>query len=278
MNPACEAICDIIPDLKSRFSNILYDYRPKKYDYKDAAWTKDDLRDGQKIGEFVVAEITTLSTPSSTTTVYGRKVDKGICYRIADEYDVEIEYCTMMAPVPLSLEELIDFIDGAEVKDEISVRGLAIYYTVYNYRLLLEEMYRPSYEIIEALLEELSGFTIVESTYYDELGSHYDSIFCNWATEALEEWAVPISGYDCERLFELIERRDSGLSDRLKAKYGDDVNNCHFYSLLNCEEANKVDYLFDFANWGEVTAETKSKYKKKRGRGKMKNGTKTPKP
>lgn len=192
--------------------------------------------------------------PSSTTTVYGRKSKQGITYRIVAEGG--FEYSKMNTPGPLSLGELVDFIDGTwVVADEIC--GIAIGFNVYNYKILREDMDEPSSELIKDV-EELRDFTTVHSEYYDQLSSHYDYIFDEWANDVLAEWDGEESEVDGEEdnqtthsscmpwLFEVINSRDSEPAAQLKAKHGNHVNNLHFYWMLNCEEATKVDYLLRF--------------------------------
>ena len=51
-------------------------------------------------------------------------------------------------------------------------------------------MDEPSSELIKDV-EELRDFTTVRSEYYDQLGSHYDYIFDEWANDVLAEWDRP---------------------------------------------------------------------------------------
>jgi hypothetical protein len=230
---------DTAPYLKRRFSSLNYEFRPNKYDYKDVAWKDEDLREGQKIGEFCVAEITTLSSPSSTITVFGKKMKNGIRYRIADEYGTVLINSTLTTAGPLSLGELIDFIDSAG--EEADKLGIAIYYNIYNYQLLRDEMYNPTYEAIEDAVEQCKSFTEVNSQYYAQLEKHYERVYSEWASNALGGSEEPI---DIESItINFIELHNPALAERLNAKYGDQVNNPRFYYMLNCEEANSVDYL-----------------------------------
>ena len=246
MNTTNKSIYDTTPYLKRRFKGIRYGYRPKKYDYEDARWAACDLREFQKVGEFVIATIMTDSTLGSATSIYGKKVKEGIRYRIMGEEGAELPNCTMTAPGPLSLGELINFIDGAGVDCNNGERGLAIDYTAYNYRVLLEEMHEPTYEMVEELVAECMGFTSLESPYYKQLRSHYSYIYDGWASDMLSEWEISVTPQSLgTRLFQLIYNEDRELAGHLNAKYGDDVNNLNFYNLLSCEEANSVDYLID---------------------------------
>jgi hypothetical protein len=181
-----KSIYDTTPYLKRRFKGIRYGYRPKKLACVDPEWD-DDIREGQQPGESIIAEITTYSMPSSTTSVYGKNSEQGISYRIAGEGGYE--FSKMDSPCPLSLGELVDFIDGTWVVTD-DICGIAIGFNVYNYQILREDGNESSSELIKDV-EELRGFTTVHSEYYDQLSSHYDYIFDEWANDMLTELGRP---------------------------------------------------------------------------------------
>jgi hypothetical protein len=181
--------CDPTPYLKKRFRGIRYGYRPKRYNYSDAAWSDYSLKDWQKIGEFLIAEINILSIPPVNITVFGGRLKEGIRYRIANQAGPAFAHSTITAPGPLSLGELIDFINGSGEEDE--KLGVAILYEVYNNRflpdifnnlILPEVRLGPLSEMGKDMFDHLKDFMFnrIITPYYKQLRVHYENVYSEW--------------------------------------------------------------------------------------------------
>ena len=118
--------------------------------------------------EVEIARIDLNSTTADVISIRARRQPEGIGYRVVDEYGTEFSLEREDSPKPLTLGELIEFIDGTSHPDLAG--GLALGYNEMNASCSGD---RESYR----------HFTRVSSNVYPQLWEHYDSVFEEWANE-----------------------------------------------------------------------------------------------
>lgn len=116
----------------------------------------------QMRGEVEIARVTLASTTQDVVSVRARKGKNRIRYRVVDEYGGETlsGRNARTSLRPLTLGQLIDFLDGAWSIREV-VTG--------------NEM--------ECDVGEMRSFVTVSSPFYRHLATHYDRCFVAWAGE-----------------------------------------------------------------------------------------------
>ena len=135
-----------------------------------------ELDEGE--GEIEIARISMASTTSDQVSVRARQDGELIRYRIVGEYE-EDEAMRYILPFdksarPLSLGQLMEFIDGAEMPGD--AYGGGIFSS--SWAMLHEFDQGP---------EEIAGFLSVSSAFYPEIQACYDALVEQW----LQEYGEP---------------------------------------------------------------------------------------
>jgi len=121
-------------------------------------------------GETEIARLELESTTADVISIRARRECGLIRFRIVDEYNTEFLQERETGPAPLSLEELIRFIDGSRHPDLTT--GLAVGYNDVNADCGCDR-------------EALRHFTKVRSGIYRQLEAHYEHVFSEWVEESL---------------------------------------------------------------------------------------------
>jgi len=120
--------------------------------------------------EVEIARIELQSTTFDVISIRARRRARGIAYSIVDEYGTEFKLARQSSRKPLTLAELIRFLDESEQPDyEI---GLALCYNEVN-----ADSYKD-YDL--GSREDLREFTRVSSEFYPQLFEHYENVFDEW--------------------------------------------------------------------------------------------------
>ena len=131
-------------------------------------------------GEIEIARVVLQSSTMDVTSIRARKSEKGLAYRIVDEYETEFSFDPKTPKLPLSMGELINIIDEYELVTgprDLSIEG-------------------------GATPEELCNFTSVRSVFYPEIEDYYSAANVAWLEEIWREEAE-----DEERAERGAERR-----------------------------------------------------------------------
>jgi hypothetical protein len=118
-------------------------------------------------GEVEIARIVLQSTTGDVISIRARTDRDGIHYRIVDEYDTGFDFSPRQSKLPLSMQELVELIDGA-APEGYDQRGLGLCYILANY------------ECAGDLEEWLRDFSRVESDVYPQLSAHYRLVVNEW--------------------------------------------------------------------------------------------------
>jgi hypothetical protein len=118
--------------------------------------------------EVEIARLDLNSTTADVISMRTRRQPGGIGYRVVDEYGTEFRLERDHSRKPLTLGQLIRFIDGTSHPDLVD--GLALGYNEMNASCAGD---RESYRY----------FTTVSSDIYPQLVEHYDHVFEEWANE-----------------------------------------------------------------------------------------------
>jgi hypothetical protein len=118
-----------------------------------------------RLGEVEIVRIELESTTSDVISIRAARDPEGIRYRIVDEYEGQYEFGQPFetSPLPLSLKQLIGFIEGS---NQEGFDNLAICHNEINN----ERMSR----------EELRHFTSVSSEFYPQLYEHFEHVYEDW--------------------------------------------------------------------------------------------------
>jgi hypothetical protein len=114
-------------------------------------------------GEVEIARVAIASTTGDVQSVRARRLAEGIQVRVVDEYDNEFATGTRSYGQPLTLRELIDFIDLSDVEGDDGPGGglvLGIVRAWYGY-----DPDQP---------ERLLTAAWASSAFYPDLGLHYE--------------------------------------------------------------------------------------------------------
>jgi len=111
--------------------------------------------------EIEIVRIVLASVTQDVISIRARRSGKRIAYRVVDEYETEFALPKKSSATPMSLRQLIAFIDGTNHALEAEVNGLV-------------------FSVLDALiwnceLESLRGFVSVSSVFYPELQKYYDA-------------------------------------------------------------------------------------------------------
>src|SRR5215831_6487911 len=132
-----------------------------------------------RCNEVEIARIELESTTSDVISVRARPRGRRIEYSVCDEYQVEYRLPQRTSRQPLSLRELIRFLDTVEhpeAEPEWERFGFVFSFNETNLDC-------------GADLETLEGFTRVGSDFYPELGQHYARAIDEWCQARATELA-----------------------------------------------------------------------------------------
>jgi hypothetical protein len=121
--------------------------------------------------EVEIARIELKSTTNDVLSFRARPLGSRIKYRLVDEYSSEFQLPQQTSSRPLSLGELIRFLDSVEQEGVSEPSWTQFGFVLSSNQCNLD---------CGGDLEDLRDFTRVESDYYPDLASHY--------AEAIEEW------------------------------------------------------------------------------------------
>jgi hypothetical protein len=122
-------------------------------------------------GETEIARLELRSITADVISIRARRAGGRIVYSIVDEYATEFEQQRQSSRKPLTLAELVRFIDGS-CHPDLS-EGLALGYNSMNADGGVTGR------------EELQDFTTVCSEIYPQLQEHYNHVFEEWAEESV---------------------------------------------------------------------------------------------
>ena len=118
--------------------------------------------------EVEIARIALQSTTFDVISVRARRAAKGsIIYSVADEYEGEFRLARQRSKLPMSLAEMVDFLDRTELDGLTG--GLILGYNDMNAEFLDRD--------------ELRHFTRIGSEFYPQLGEHCEQVFDDWVEE-----------------------------------------------------------------------------------------------
>jgi len=129
------------------------------------------------LGEVEIARISLASTTSDQISIRALHAGDTIRYVVRDEYDTDFELAFSESEQPLTLQELIAFIEGGGHEDERQWGGLLVCHW--------EQMYDWNEE-----LDACVGFAWVQSAWYPELTAHYVQVANDWYARKEHERAV----------------------------------------------------------------------------------------
>ena len=119
--------------------------------------------------EIEIARIVLASVTQDVISVRARKDGARIHYTVYDEYESELVLSRRSSKRPLSLRELIKFIDESEYKEALSDGGLA---------------WSPIlWHVDEGFIDDVRHFVRVESSFYPELRSYYERVIGEFFAE-----------------------------------------------------------------------------------------------
>ena len=125
--------------------------------------------------EVEIARISLQSTTFDVISIRARRTAKGnILYRVVDEYDGDFQLSRQRSKKPLSLRELIVFLEQTELEGMRG--GLLLGYNNMNADCL-----------DHSERDTLRHFTSIGSEFYPQLSSHCEEVFQAWAAEPIEE-------------------------------------------------------------------------------------------
>jgi hypothetical protein len=122
------------------------------------------------LGETEIVRIDLQSTTRDVISVRARPGGEGILYRIVDEYATEFTPGRETSKRPLSLAEMIRFLDESQHPDAM-LAGIALVYNEVNA------------DCGGTPRERLRHFTRISSNFYPGLSSHYENVFSDWVAE-----------------------------------------------------------------------------------------------
>jgi len=125
-----------------------------------------------EVDETEIARIELQSTLADVTCIRAKRHGDEYHYSVVDEYSDTYSLFIEESIEPLTLEELVDFIDYSEQVGGWS-GGLSLSYNNAN----AENLSR----------EELRYFTRISSEIYPQLEEHYDHVFDEWVAEEQEK-------------------------------------------------------------------------------------------
>jgi hypothetical protein len=125
--------------------------------------------------EVEIARISLQSTTFDVISIRARRTSKGtILYRVVDEYEGDFQLSRKSSKKPLSLRELIVFLEKTDLEGMRG--GLMLGYNNMNADYM-DRTERP----------QLRHFTSIGSEFYPQLSSHCEEVFREWAGEEIED-------------------------------------------------------------------------------------------
>lgn len=124
------------------------------------------------LGETEIARVELQSTLADVISIRAIRCEGGYDYSVVDEHENTFRLQTESSIDPLTLEELIYFIDGTEEQGGWA-GGLALSYNIANAESLPRK--------------RLRFFTRIHSEIYPQLETHYENVFSDWVYETEEE-------------------------------------------------------------------------------------------
>ena len=125
--------------------------------------------------EVEIARISLQSTTFDVISIRARRTTKGtILYRVVDEYEGDFQLSRKSSKKPLSLRELIVFLEKTDLEGMRG--GLMLGYNNMN----ADYMDRSE-------RSQLRHFTSIGSEFYPQLSSHCEEVFREWAGEEIED-------------------------------------------------------------------------------------------
>jgi len=125
--------------------------------------------------EVEIARISLQSTTFDVISIRARRTTKGtILYRVVDEYEGNFRPARKRSKKPMSLREVIAFLEKTELEEMRG--GLLLGYNNMNADYM-ERSYRP----------QLRHFTRISSEFYPDLSSHCEEVFQEWVDEEIEK-------------------------------------------------------------------------------------------
>lgn len=122
-------------------------------------------------GEVEIARICLQSMTSDVISLRARRTRTCIAYRVVDEYEEVFVLPIPASERPLTLEELVrQFDDGELVNDCFPNGGLSLGYNNLNAE--------------SGDFESLRHFTRISSSFYRQLGRHFENVFEDWVKES----------------------------------------------------------------------------------------------
>ena len=174
--------------------------RPELDDDQRAAWGRvhpwmmggEFLPDFEN-GEVEIARVSLKSTTFDQKSVRAKGYGDDIHLSVEDEYGTEYELPFNRVTKPLSLGELIEFLNRTDHPDDIYSGGLV--FSHWNY--LDDEHYHPA---------ECVDFATTESAFYPELESYYLQYGKVWVTKKMEYHIAQIMGCDMTEISGFLEK------------------------------------------------------------------------
>jgi hypothetical protein len=121
--------------------------------------------------EIEIARIELQSTTRDVISIRAKRESAGVRYFVVDEYEGEFQYSLQRetSPAPLTLEELIEFIDGSEQDDLPG--GLGLGFNRMNVDCDSDD---------RCPRKRFRHFTSVSSAFYRQLEEHFEHVFDDW--------------------------------------------------------------------------------------------------
>ena len=150
--------------------------------------------------EIEIVRIVLASVTQDVISIRARRSGERIAYLVVDEYETEFALPRKSSAAPMSLRQLIGFIDGTNHAQEAEVNGLVFSVLDMN--------------IGNCELESLRGFASVSSVLYPELQRYYDA----QTEQYLDQFVVEEDDEDEDE-----EEESDGELDALKGQGGQAV-------------------------------------------------------
>ena len=137
------------------------------------------------LGEVEIARISLASVTSDQISIRAIHAGDKIQYAIHDEYQSEYELAFEDSRQPLTLAELIEFIDGSRHWDEQCPGGLLFSHCEYDYSGCGD-------------IEQAVGFAWISSAWYPQLSDWYEKKGDEWSARKEREQAEEMDADDLE--------------------------------------------------------------------------------
>jgi len=140
---------------------------------------------GHGVGEVEIARISLASITSDQISIRASHAGDKIRYAIHDEYQSEYELAFEDSRQPLTLGELIKFIDGSRHWDEQCPGGLLFSHCEYDYSGCGD-------------IEQAVGFAWISSAWYPQLSDWYEKKGDEWSAQKKREQAAEMEAEELE--------------------------------------------------------------------------------